>query len=215
MEVAVIGAGNVGGALAGSISRAGHTVTITSPSGRRAEEVGRETGAKVISSNREAVEGADAVVLAVPTHAVDQFVGEVGDALDGKIVIDVTNRMNPQEPPSTIDGTSNAERIQVAVPGARVIKAFNTAFAVRQADPVVDGTPIDGLVAGDDEAAKREVLDLVEGIGFRPIDAGSLGMARALEAMATLIISLNMANNWSWQNGWKLVGPLGSAAPGR
>jgi 8-hydroxy-5-deazaflavin:NADPH oxidoreductase len=163
----------------------------------------------VIGSNREAVERAEAAILAVPTGAVDELLGEIGDALDGKIVIDVTNRMNPQDPPSTIDGTSNAERIRTAVPSARVVKAFNTAFAVRQADPVVEGTPIDGFVAGDDERAKREVMDLMEAIGFRPIDAGSLGMGRALEAMGTLIISLNMANKWSWQNGWKLVGPLG------
>jgi 8-hydroxy-5-deazaflavin:NADPH oxidoreductase len=215
MDIAIIGAGNVGEALAGSISRAGHPVTITSSGGRRAEDVARESGAKVMGSNREAVEGAEAVVLAVPTGAVGEVLGEIGDSLDGKIVIDVTNRMNPQDPPSTIDGTSNAERIQAAVPGARVVKAFNTAFAVRQADPVVEGTPIDGFVAGDDHGAKRDVLDLMEAIGFRAIDAGPLGMARALEAMATLIVSLNMANNWSWQNGWKIVGPLGSDTTGR
>ena len=91
----------------------------------------------------------------------------------------------------------------------RVIKAFNTAFAARQADPVVDGVQLDGFVAGDDANARADVLELVRSIGFRPIDAGSLRMARALEAMAILNISLQIRNNWPWQTGWKLVGPTG------
>ena len=53
------------------------------------------------------------------------------------------------------------------------MKAFNTAFATRQADPIVNGVPSDGFVAGDDGDAKQTVLDLVESIGFRPVDAGS------------------------------------------
>ncbi len=56
------------------------------------------------------------------------------------------------------------------------------------------------------------VLDLVKGIGFNPIDAGPLAMARTLEAMAFLNISLQARNNWSWQAGWKLVGPEGDAS---
>jgi 8-hydroxy-5-deazaflavin:NADPH oxidoreductase len=73
-----------------------------------------------------------------------------------------------------------------------VVKAFNTVFAVRQADSVVDGVHLDGLVAGDDDAAKRQVLELVGSVGLRPIDAGPLSMARALEAMAVLNIMLQL-----------------------
>lgn len=207
MDIAIIGAGNVGGALASSISKAGHTVTITAATPQSAESVARATGAKVVASNREAVEVGDAVILAVPTTALDEILGELGDALDGKIVIDVTNRVSMEDPASTIDGTSNAERIQGQIPGARVVKAFNYVFASRQADPVVDGTPVDGFVAGDDDDAKAQALDLVESMGFRPIDVGALSMARALEALASLIISLQVRHDWSWQNAWKLVGP--------
>ena len=94
-------------------------------------------------------------------------------------------------------------------PNARVVKAFNTVFAAHQADPVVDGIHLDGFVAGDDGAAKEQVLGLVGSLGFRPIDAGALAMARALEGMAVLNISLNMTNGWPWQTGWKLLGPTG------
>jgi len=207
MDIAIIGAGNVGGALAGSISKAGHAVTITAATPQSAESVARDTGAKVVASNREAVEVGDAVILAVPTTALDEILGELGDALDGKIVIDVTNRVSMEDPASTIDSTSNAERIQGQIPGARVVKAFNYVFATRQADPVVDGTPVDGFVAGDDDDAKAQALDLVGSMGFRPIDVGALSMARALEALASLIISLQVRHDWSWQNAWKLVGP--------
>jgi 8-hydroxy-5-deazaflavin:NADPH oxidoreductase len=80
-------------------------------------------------------------------------------------------------------------------------------LAARQTDPTVDGVQVDGFVAGNDEEATA--LELVRSIGFRPIDAGSLGMARALEAMALLNITLQLRNSWSWQLAWKLVGPTG------
>ena len=105
-----------------------------------------------------------------------------------------------------VDGTSNAEQIQARIPGAKVVKAFNTVFAARQADPQVDGTPIDGFVAGTDEGAKREMLQLVESMGMRPVDAGPLEVARILEAMGALNIWLNMRGG-SWQNAWKLLEP--------
>ncbi|MFI5052658.1 MAG: NADP oxidoreductase, partial [Acidimicrobiales bacterium] len=73
--------------------------------------------------------------------------------------------------------------------------------------PSVGGTRLDGLVAGDDQAAKDKVIEFVGSIGFRPIDAGPLVMARALEGMALLIIMLQIQHKWPWQNGWKLVGP--------
>ena len=88
-----------------------------------------------------------------------------------------------------------------------MVKAFNTAFASRQADPVVDGVRVDGYVAGDDAEAKAAVLQLVESIGFVPIDVGPLAMSRALEGMGLLNITLNIRNGWPWQDGWKLVGP--------
>src|SRR5207237_4229645 len=71
----------------------------------------------------------------------------------------------------------------------------------------VGGSRLDGFVAGDDEAAKQKALEFIESIGFRPLDAGPLAMARALEAMGLLNIVLQIRNNWPWQSGWKLAGP--------
>ena len=209
MNIAIIGAGNVGRALATSAARGGHTITVSDRDPQEAKAAAEATGAKQAPSNRDAIAASDAVILAVPFAAVESIVKDAGGALDGKILIDVTNRMNMEDPPAALDGSSNAEQIQRLAPGARVVKAFNTAFAARQADPQVDGIQLDGFVAGDDETAKKQVLDLVRSIGFRPIDAGGLGMARALEAMALLNISLQIRNEWPWQAGWKLVGPTG------
>jgi 8-hydroxy-5-deazaflavin:NADPH oxidoreductase len=209
MDIAIIGAGNVGRALATSATRAGHAITITDRDPQEAQGTAQGAGARAAGSVAEAIRAAEAIVLAVPFDSIEGIVREAGSALDGKILIDVSNRIDVSTPHAVIDGTSNAERVQAMAPSARVVKAFNTAFATRQADPVVDGVPADGFVAGDDESAKAAVLELVRSIGFRPIDAGALGMARALEAMGLLNITLNIRNRWPFQNAWKLIGPTG------
>jgi 8-hydroxy-5-deazaflavin:NADPH oxidoreductase len=212
MNISIIGAGNVGKALTGSAIRAGHSVTVSSNSGDSARALAEATGAKAAESNRAAAESAEVVVLAVPYTAVPEILNEIGRALDGKVLIDATNPLKADYSGLASGGTSGAEEIQAQVPGARVVKAFNTQLAARQADPTVDGLRADGYVAGDDEDAKAAVLGLVEAIGFNPIDVGGLAMARYLEGMAWLNISLQMKNGWSWQAAWKLVGPDGDAA---
>lgn len=203
MNIGIIGAGNVGRALAMAAVRAGHAVTITATDAEAARRAAAELGVSAAASNADAVAQADVVILAVPFDAVSSIVQNLGPGLDGKDLIDVTNRFSPEQ----LDGTSNAELIQGMAPNARVVKAFNTVFAAHQADPTVEGIQLDGLVAGDDDAAKSRVLALVATLGFRPIDAGPLVMARALEAMGLLNISLNMTNGWPWQTEWKLLGP--------
>ena len=212
MHIAIIGAGNVGRALATSALRTGHSVTVSSASGETAAALARETGAKAAESNRAAAEGADLVVLAVPYMAIVDVLDEIGPALAGKIVVDATNPLKPDYSGLATEGTSGAEEIQARIPSARVVKAFNTAFAARQADPKIGGVQVDGYVASDDEEAKAVVLELVKAMGFHPIDAGELTMARALEALAWLNISLQMRHGWNWQTGWKLVGPEGDAS---
>jgi predicted dinucleotide-binding enzyme len=213
MEIAIIGAGKVGKALTGSAIRAGHTVTISSADGDSAKAAAGELGARAAFSNRAAAEGADLVVLAVPYAAVDDVLAEVGPSLVGKVLVDATNPVKPDYSGLVTNGTSGAETIQGKAKGARVVKAFNTAFAARQADPgVAGGLRVDGYAAGDDPDAKRAVLSLLEDMGFNPVDAGGLTMARYLEGMAWLNISLQLANGWSWQAGWKLVGPDGDAS---
>lgn len=203
MQIAIIGAGNVGRALATSLTRAGHDVTITAEHAANAVEAASQSGATAGTSNQAAAAGADVVVLAVQSQAIGQIAADMGSSLDGKVVIDVSNRPTP-----TADGasTSIAEELQTRLPAARIVKAFNTVFASRQASPTVAGISPDGFVAGDDASAKQTVLDVVESIGFRPVDAGSLASARTLEGMAWLNIQRNLTGG-TWQDAWILVGP--------
>ncbi len=203
MDIAIIGAGNVGTALAGAFARAGHHVTISATHPEHAAEVAQSTGTGSAGTNQEAVAAGDVVILAVPGTAFDAIVGEVGNELAGKVVVDVSNRPTPD--PSGA-GTSAAEELQTRIPNSNVVKAFNTAFATRQANPNIDGVAADGFVAGDDDDAKRTVLDLVESIGFRPVDAGSLAASRTLEGMAWLNISRALQGG-TWQDAWVILGP--------
>jgi 8-hydroxy-5-deazaflavin:NADPH oxidoreductase len=206
MRIAIIGAGNVGQALATSFMSAGHSVALASRDPQGAAEVGAATGARVAPSNDEAVAHADIVVLATPFTSAPEIAAEIGQAVNGKVVVDVTNRMSfGPEGPAIDTTTSNAEELAALLPGASVVKAFNTLFASNQRRPIRGGVQLDAYVAGDDAAAKGKVLDLVASIGLNPVDVGPLDRARQLEGLAFLNIALNIANNGNWQSGWKLV----------
>ena len=202
MKVAIIGAGNVGKALATSITRAGHEVTLSASSPESAREAAAGVGAQAAATNTDAVRDAEVVILAVPfVGAGADVAAELRAAVDGKTIIDVTNPLKADYSGLATDGTSAAEEFQKLLPAANVVKAFNTIFASNQASPSTD---IDGFVAGDDDKAKQRVISLVESIGFSPVDVGPLRAARHLEGMAWINIGLNAANGWDWSSAWRL-----------
>jgi NADPH-dependent F420 reductase len=206
-SIAIIGAGNVGRSLATAFVRAGHDVVVASRDQEDAGSVASATGARVATDNATAAAAADITVVAIPAAALADVAAEVAAAVEGKIVVDVTNRMSFGPGGPAIDaGPSNAETLAALLPGATVVKAFNTVFATNQADPIREGIQLDGFVAADDPAAKATVLDLVASIGLSPVDAGPLSRAQQLEQLAFLNIALNATNGWSWTSGWKLVG---------
>jgi 8-hydroxy-5-deazaflavin:NADPH oxidoreductase len=208
MRIGIIGAGNVGGGLASAAIAAGHEVTVTAADQEHAAKVAEQAGAQVAPNPAEAARGADAVVLAVPAAAAAGVLDQLGEAaVAGTVVVDVTNPLNDTYSDLTTSGSSHAEQLAAGAPQAKLVKAFNTILASRLGSPSEDGQPLDGFYAGDDEAAKDTVAQLLSSLGFRPIDAGGLRMARSLEELGFLNISLNARNGWSWQSGWRLVGP--------
>jgi 8-hydroxy-5-deazaflavin:NADPH oxidoreductase len=212
VRIAIIGAGHVGTAVARAAIETGNDVTLTGADSAKARRVAAQIGATAAEHNAEAVEEADIAVLAVPFTAVDSVAQEIRDAAAGKIVIDATNPIEASRPTDRsgleIGELSAAEELQQLLPDTAVVKAFNTVLADKQAQPITDeGIVLDGLYAGNNESAKRTVADWLSAIGYRPIDAGDLSAARDLEHMAFINISLNARNHWSWQTGWKLVGP--------
>lgn len=127
-------------------------------------------------------------------------------------MVDATNPLNDSYTGLTTTGISSAELLQQRLPGATVVKTLNTVFASRYANPTEGGLPLDALLAGDDADAKAAIGELLTSIGLHPVDAGGLRMARALEELAFLNISLNAGNGWTWQSAFQLVGPTTAAA---
>ena len=165
MDIAIIGAGNVGRALATSFVRAGHTVTIASRDPEDAGSVAAATGATVAASNADAVA---ARRRRRPRRPVRQRRGHRGRDRrrrrgQGRRRRHATGcRSAPNGP--DIDTTHVERRGTRRAPSRRadVVKAFNTLFASNQSDPIAEGVQLDGYVAGDDAAAKATVLELVE-----------------------------------------------------
>lgn len=190
--VAVIGTGNVAGALGPAFAKQGHRIVYGSrdPGASKAQTLVKRTGPDTsVVSPTEAVAGADIVVLAVPGMLVADIVAGLGD-LDGKIVIDPTNPLKRKL--LTFEhgaATSNAQIIQELAPGAEVVKAFNTLGWKTMADPAIAGGPVSVPIAGESRRAKAVVADLVEGMGLEAIDVGGLAHARWVEGMAILLIN--------------------------
>lgn len=201
MRIAIIGAGNVGSALASAAARAGHDVTVTARTIEHARAVARDTGARATESNAASAAAADIIILAVPYASAAHALAEIRDVVAGKTLIDVTNPLTADYAGLATDGISAAEELQQQAPEVHVVKAFNTIFATHQANP---SREIDGFVAADDVKAKQQVMSLVDSIGFAPLDVGPLSSARMLEGMAFLNIGLNAQNGWSWTSTWKL-----------
>lgn len=212
MDIAIIGTGNVGRALATSLTRAGHHVTLAARDAARTQAVAAELGTDVASTASEAVAGARATIIAVPFTAAADVAEAIEDAAAGKVVIDVSNPLNADYSGlATEPGTSAAEELAAELPEAHIVKAFNTLFASVQADPQRHGVTVDGLYATDDAEAAETVAEVIESIGLRPVNAGGLARARELELLAFLNIQLQLRNGGSWDTAVTLVAPPSKA----
>ena len=189
-KVAIIGNGNVGGALGRGCEQAGYEV----------KSVGNEP-ARV----RELAEWGELIVLAVPFPAVDEVIQQMGDAVNDKIVIDVTNALTPDFRMAIGFNTSGAEELQKKAPSAVVVKAFNTVFAEHMATGQVKHDTLSLFVASDDQSAKDQVLAMGRDISFDAVDAGPLENARWLEALGYLNIQLGYMLNMGTEIGFKLI----------
>lgn len=201
MKVGILGHGQVGQALASLFSIAGHDaiVGVRHPSDDRAKD-----GDRVASLN-DAVDHGDLVVLAIPFSACGDLLPRLAARLAGKVLVDVTNPLNPDWSPRSMGpDDSGGERIARMVPDATVVKAFNTIFAdtMSPAGRVRGGHPISAFVAGDLESANTAVASLAADAGFTPIQVGPLRMARYLEAMAHLNIHIAVGLGRGTQSGF-------------
>src|SRR5690606_8770492 len=190
--IAIIGTGQVAGALGPELAALGHTIVYGSRTPDRddvAELVARTGEHASATTQQEAVAQADVVVLAVPGGVAEEVTLELGD-LSGKIINDPTNRIGRGDDGWLVHDVpgkgSNAELIQAAAPSARVVKAFNTLNYRTMIDPESSGGPVAIPIAGDDEEAKAFVAGLIEGMGLEVVDVGPLRYAHVLEEMLVI-----------------------------
>ncbi|PBC40020.1 NADP oxidoreductase [Rhodococcus sp. ACS1] len=133
----------------------------------------------------------DIVILAVPYADAAPIVRRFGDALTGKVIVDITNPFDPTTPSglATPADSSAAQEIANAAPaGTHVVKAFNTLFSGVLAAGEVAGRPVDVFLAGGDTDAKNAVSSFVDSIGLRSLDAGDLKFAHWLGGAGLLIL---------------------------
>jgi predicted dinucleotide-binding enzyme len=190
-SISIIGVGNMASAIAERAVASGNAVEIIGRDPVKTKELVAALDGVTVGT-ASTIPAGDIVVLAVPYASAKAVVGEFGDALQGKVIIDITNPVTPDMTGFvTPEGSSGAQEIaKVAPAGAHVVKAFNTLFANVLATGPTDGRPLDVFIAGDDVQAKARVSVFVESLGLRPMDTGQLPMARALENAGLLQLGL-------------------------
>ena len=188
-SISIIGSGNMARAIGARAVKGGNDVEVASRDAVKAETLARTLGGGATAGKFGALPVGDIVILAVLYDSAVPVVAQYGDALAGKVIIDITNPFNADASGLvTADGTSIAQEIaKVAPTSAHVVKAFNTIFGHVLAE---EDRNMDALFAGDDADAKTSVSAFIESLGLRPLDVGGLGMARWLEGAGLLVVGL-------------------------
>ena len=192
--ISIIGSAGMAATIGGLASKAGHTVEVMSRDAAKARALAEQIGAGATTGTFGAAPAGDIVILAVPYPVVLDVVKQYGEALAGKLIIDITNPIKSDFSGFLIaEDTSGAQEIAKAAPAnADIVKAFNTQTAHVLAAGSVGGRrlELDVFIAGDDAQAKARTSAFIESLGLRPMDVGQLPMARTLEHACMLMVGL-------------------------
>ena len=206
MQLAIIGAGNVGRTLGVAWDRRGHEVIfgVRVPQSAAARALTHIEGSINVATNATAARASDVVVLCTPWDATKAAIEECGD-LSGKVVIDCTNPLRPDLSGLAVGlNDSGAEQVAGWAVGAQVFKAMNQiGFGNMDAPKFKQGTPV-MFVCGDGDQ-KPVVLGLVKELGFDAVDAGGLTVARLLEPYGMLWIHLALRQGLGRNFGFALL----------
>jgi 8-hydroxy-5-deazaflavin:NADPH oxidoreductase len=206
MEITIIGTGNMARGIATRALAGGRSVTLLGTETTKAKALADELSGDVHAGRVGDPLSGDVVVLAVWYAALDDVLRRYVDQLDGKVVVDITNPIDVESfEPLALAAGSAAQEIAAKVPGAKVVKAFNTTFAGPLGEGRVAGHPLDVLIASDDADAKRVVSSLVTDAGMRPIDAGQLMRAHEIEALGYLHMALQQSLDTNFASAVKVL----------
>ncbi|MCU1527102.1 MAG: oxidoreductase coenzyme F420-dependent [Frondihabitans sp.] len=189
--ISIIGSGNMATAIGTRAAKHGHTVEILSRNTAKAHALADQIGSGATVGTFGAKPAGDIVIVAILYADAVDVVAQFGDSLTDKILVDITNPFNADASGVvTTPGHSVTEQIAAVTPqSTHVVKAFNTIFG----GVIAEDQPLDVFFAGDSTEAKARVAAFLESMGMRPLDAGALGMAHALEWAGILLVGL--ANN--------------------
>jgi 8-hydroxy-5-deazaflavin:NADPH oxidoreductase len=178
MRIAIIGSGRIGATAARLFVAAGHEIAISNSRGPESlRELIAELGPRAHAmTTDDAARFGDVILLAVPWHLEDALPS--AEILHGKIVIDAMNPYRPEGGFFDLENSTSSEIVLRRMPGARMVKAFNTIYYEHLATRGRKDLPLEDrhaiYLASDDAAAKQLVAQLIEDIGFAPVDTGSL-----------------------------------------
>lgn len=213
MRIGILGTGDVGKALGKGFIALGHEVKMGSRSATNEKALAwaKEAGPRASAGTfAEAASFGEVVVLATLGAANEEVLHGAGpDKLRGKIVIDTTNPLDfsgGMPPKLAIVGNDSAgERVQKLLPGARVVKAFNTVGNPFMFRPEFPGGPPDMFIAGNDEDAKKKVTGILKDFGWGVVhDLGGIETSRYLEAMCMVWV-LSAIRGGNWNQAFKLL----------
>ena len=191
----IIGAGNIGQTVARHLIKAGYPVILSNSKGPESlNELVKSLGAGAKAGSVEDAAKADIVLLSLPWSEVSSLTGVID--WDNKIVIDATNHFITYAPDfqvADLKGKSSSEVVASQLPGARIVKAFNTLyFKILAKDPREDGGNRVLFVSGDDNSSKAEVSDIIRTLGFGVIDLGDLANGSKLQQAKGSVATLNL-----------------------
>ena len=187
-NISIIGTGNMARTIGALAVAGGNTVEVIGRDQSKAADLAKALGGSTTTGEFGAVPAGDIVIVALGYADVVPVVAQYGNALAGKVIVDICNPVNSAGDGLAIpDGTSIAQEVANAAPAsASVVKAFNTTFGA----VLAKGQPLDVFIAGDDERAKAAVAEFVKTLKLRPLDVGGLTMAHYLEGTGLVMIGL-------------------------
>jgi len=212
VKIGIFGTGPMGGAIAAAMLALGHEVKLGTrePWSEKVRAWAAAAGPRASSGSfSDAARFAELAFLATRWDGTENALRLAGpDSLRGKVVVDVTNPLvlSPLGPPKLAIGhtDSGGEQVQRWLPGARVVKCFNSVGHALLAGPPLPGGPPDMFLCGDDPHARQTVSELCRALGWGSVDLGGIEGARLLEPLCVLWVTLGFRTN-TWEHAFKLL----------
>jgi len=208
MKIGILGSGEVAQALAEGFLSRGHELMLGTRDPSKLADWQKSHAKARVGSYAETASFGEVVSLATLGEVVVDVVTRIGaDRFAGKVVIDVTNPIREGDRgPELFVGFDDSlgERVQRALPQARIVKAFNTVGSAYMVDPKFTGGPPTMFVAGNDDGAKKTVVDILTSFGWDSADLGGIASSRYLEAMCMAWVVYGMRSQ-TWHHAFRLL----------